>query len=201
MSNQATAFVPLTSAIGVLSRVSRAFVLGAAGLLGACASVAEREPIPLVGAVDLDRFMGDWYVIAHIPTWPERKAYNAIESYQRGEGERIVTRYRQRSGSFDAEVQWFHPTGFVRPGHAGALWGMQFVWPIKAEYRIVGLAEDYSWTVVGRNQRDYAWIMARTPEMDPALYASLVAQLAAWGYDLSALRQVPQRWPEPVSPE
>ena len=36
------------------------------------------RPVP---QVDLQRFMGDWYVIGNIPTRPERNAYNAVESY------------------------------------------------------------------------------------------------------------------------
>ena len=32
--------------------------------------------------VDVDRFMGDWYVIANIPTFAEKGAHNAVESYR-----------------------------------------------------------------------------------------------------------------------
>ena len=32
------------------------------------------KPMPVVEYVDLDRFMGDWYVIATIPTFLERDA-------------------------------------------------------------------------------------------------------------------------------
>ena len=52
------------------------------------------------------------------------------------------------------------PRGFVRDTETNARWGMQFVWPIKADYRIVWLADDYSQTVVARQKRDYLWIMA-----------------------------------------
>ena len=40
------------------------------------------KPIQTVGSVDLKRFMGDWYVIASIPTFIETDAYNAVESYK-----------------------------------------------------------------------------------------------------------------------
>ena len=41
-----------------------------------------RPPIPVVAHVDLERFMGDWYVIANIPTFVEKGAHNAVESYR-----------------------------------------------------------------------------------------------------------------------
>jgi apolipoprotein D and lipocalin family protein len=44
---------------------------------------------------------------------------------------------------------------------SNAVWGMQFIWPFKAEYRIIFLSEDYSRTVIGRSKRDYVWIMAQ----------------------------------------
>ena len=37
--------------------------------------------MPTVAKVDLPRFMGDWYVIANIPTFIEKGAHNAVESY------------------------------------------------------------------------------------------------------------------------
>jgi len=49
-------------------------------LLSACASMP-KDPIKTVPAVDLPRFMGPWYVIASIPTFLEKGAHNAVESY------------------------------------------------------------------------------------------------------------------------
>ncbi|MGB5735066.1 MAG: lipocalin family protein, partial [Thiohalocapsa sp.] len=34
-----------------------------------------------VAKVDLERFMGDWYVVANIPTFVEKGAHNPVESY------------------------------------------------------------------------------------------------------------------------
>ncbi|MGD8385292.1 MAG: lipocalin family protein, partial [Lysobacterales bacterium] len=83
--------------------------------------------------------------------------------------------------------------GFVRD-ETNAIWGMQFVWPVKADYRIVYLDEDYSVTVIGRNRRDYVWIMARQPRISEQRYAAIVEKIGAMGYDLSELQKVPQQW-------
>jgi apolipoprotein D and lipocalin family protein len=170
-------------------------VLGAAlsalGLLGACSASA---PLPTVAHVDLERFMGDWYVIANIPTFIERGAHNAVESYALNPDGTIATTFSFRAGGFDGALKQYHPTGYVEDDGSNAIWGMQFIWPIKAEYLIVSLDADYTQTVVARNQRDYVWIMARTPTMPEADYQRLVAQLGAWGYDAGAIQRVPQRW-------
>lgn len=149
-----------------------------------------------VASVDLQRFMGDWYVIANIPSFPEREAYNAIETYElKADGE-IKTTFRFRKGSFDAPVKVMHPVGRVVPGTKNAVWDMQVFWPIKAEYVIVGLNNDYSQTIIGRSKRDYAWVMARTPIISEQDYQAALVKLKTLGYSLDKLRKVPQQWPE-----
>ena len=168
--------------------------IGIGLVLSACASTP--PTIPPVANVDLQRFMGDWYVIAHIPSLPEREAFNAIESYRLDDEGRIRTTFRFRKGSFDAPLKTMEPVGRVVPGTNNAVWDMQFVWPIQAEFVIVDLSADYSQTVIGRSKRDYLWIMARTPSIAEADYAALVEKAKALGYDTGKLRKVPQQWPE-----
>ncbi|MGJ7615663.1 MULTISPECIES: lipocalin family protein [unclassified Variovorax] len=175
---------PLHMALGVL----------AAFLMTGCA--VSPPTITPVKQVDLQRFMGDWYVIGNIPTRPERNAFNAVESYSLKPDGSIDTRFRYREGGFDGPLKTMNPTGTVVPGTANAVWGMQFIWPIKAEYVIVDIDRDYQLTIVGRSDRDYAWIMARTPTIPEPRYQAAVTQLKTLGYSVDNLRRVPQQWPE-----
>ena len=159
-------------------------------ILSGCASQKMNE-IPLVKQVDLPNFMGDWYVIAVIPTMIETEAYNAIENYKLNADGTVATTFTFNKGSLTGAAKKYEPKGFVRPNTGNALWGMQFVWPIKAEYRIVYLDENYQRTIIARNARDYVWIMARTPQMSDAEYQTLVNLVKGWGYDISKLRKVP----------
>ena len=168
----------------------RALVL----VLLALAGCATPSPMPTVERVDLARFMGDWYVIASIPTFIERGAHNAVESYRLEDDGSIATTFTFRAGSFDGETRRYTPRGFVLDRASNALWGMQFVWPIKADYRIVHLAPDYSQTVIARQKRDYVWIMARTPAIAEADYQRLLGVVASLGYDPARVQKVPQRW-------
>jgi apolipoprotein D and lipocalin family protein len=71
---------------------------------------------------------------------------------------------------------------------------MQFIWPIKADYRIIYLDEAYKVTVIGRNKRDYVWIMAREPQIPAQDYAGLLDMLETVGYDRGKIQAVPQKW-------
>lgn len=163
-----------------------------ANILTACATNS-MPSIATVPQVDLPKFMGDWYVIAAIPTAIETEAYNAIESYKVEADGSIATTFTFNKGSYDGKLKTYQPRGFVIENTGNAVWGMQFVWPIKAEYRIAYLDPSYTQTVIARNARDYVWIMARSPKISNADYAKLTALVAKLGYDTKKLRKVPHQ--------
>ena len=162
--------------------------------LSACSSL-EKAPMQTVPQVDLQRFMGDWYVIANIPTFIEKGAHNAVESYALNGDGTVATTFRFRKGAFEGPEKVYHPKGFVIPGTGNARWGMQFIWPFKGDFRIIWLEPDYSVTVIGREKRDYVWIMAREPQIPDEKYAEILDFLGGIGYDPAQVQRVPQRWP------
>jgi apolipoprotein D and lipocalin family protein len=163
-------------------------------LMNSCSSL---PPIKTVNYVDLERFMGDWYVIACIPTLIEQDIYNAVESYQLNQDGTIQTTFTFKKGGFDGKPKKYEPKGFVVPNTGNALWGMQFIWPIKAEYRIVELDQDYQNTIIARNARDYVWLMSRQPKISDDQYNRYVLKINEMGYDVSKLVKVPQYSDQP----
>jgi len=160
-------------------------------LTSACAPI---EPLDTVKYVDLDRFMGDWYVIASIPTFIETDAYNAVESYRIDDDGTIDTVFSFREGGFEGDLKRYNPRGFVRNTETNAEWGMQFIWPITADYRVIYLHPEYRTTVIGRNKRDYVWVMAREASIALAEFDAMVRLIGELGYDTRKLRKVPQQW-------
>ena len=175
-----------------------AVVLGlvaAAVVLAACSSMTaskEKPALAMAPNVDLPRFMGDWYVIASIPTYFERGAHNAVESYRLDSDGVVDIRFAYRADGFDGAAKEMTSRGFVQTA-SNAVWGVQFVWPMKADYRISYVSDDYGLTVITREKRDYVWIMARTPTISEAAYQRMVGFVAEQGYDMSKLQRVPQR--------
>ena len=161
-------------------------------LIGACSS-QNLPPIKPVAEVNLNEFMGYWYVIACIPTFIETEAYNAIESYQLKKDGSINTTFVFNEGRFNGPKKRYNPHGFVVKNTSNAVWGMQFIWPFKAEYIIAYLDKDYTSTIIARNARDYVWIMARTPVISDSQYQELTTAVANLGYDVSKVRKVPQQ--------
>ena len=152
-------------------------------------------PLRSVDYVDLERFMGRWYVIACIPTLIERNIFNAVETYRLNKNGTIATTFAFQKGGFDGPRREFHPRGFVQDKDTNAIWGMQFFWPLKADYRIIHVDSNYTNTIIGRKKRDYVWVMSREPKLDSTTYQTLVNKIAAAGYDIDDLILIPQRWP------
>ena len=162
-------------------------------LLSACSSY---PPMKTVEYVNLDRFMGDWYVIANIPTFIEKGAFNAVETYRPGKNGTIETTFRFRKGGFDGPVKKYEPTGYIQDTKSNALWGMQFIWPIKADYRITYIDQNYNNVLIARKARDYVWLMSRQPEMSDKDYQRFTGMISELGYDVAELERIPQQWPE-----
>lgn len=167
--------------------MKRLLVLANTLLLAACQQVRPLQP---VSEFELQRFMGEWYVIAHIPTWPERNATQAIEHYSLAEDGSVDTVFTFIPEG-ESELKRMTATGFPDAASNNAVWGMQFLWPIKADYRVAYIDDDYSLTIVARNKRDYLWIMAREPHIAQSTLEDLIRRSEELGYDMSRLRMIP----------
>lgn len=176
------------------SKIPVVFALISALVLAGYAQAA--QPIQPVQGVDLQRYMGRWYLIASIPSRAERGGHNAVETYRLEPDGSICTWFRLRTGSFDAPVKLIHSTATVVPGTGNAEWSVHLYWLLRLQYLVGWVSPDYSQVMVVRDARDYLWYMARTPEVSDADYQAMLARAKAMGYDTYKIKKVPQRWPE-----
>lgn len=162
--------------------------------LNGCAEAV--EPIKPVEHLDLSRYMGRWYVIGIIPTRLERDSHNPVETYTLDRKGNVCTWYRYRPGSFNEPVKLVRSTGLVVPDTGNAEWKVRFFGPLKAQYKVGWIADDYSQVLVVRDARDYLWYMARTPSVPESDYKAMLARVEALGYDARKVERAPQQWPE-----
>ena len=112
-------------------------------LMSSC-STSHRSPVKTVDYVDINRFMGKWYVIANIPTFIEKGAYNAIETYTwNDEEDRIDVDFKFNLDSFDGKEKSYPQKAFIYNKKTYAEWRIQPFWPLKFAYLITDLASDY----------------------------------------------------------
>ncbi|MEZ0393147.1 MAG: lipocalin family protein [Pseudobdellovibrionaceae bacterium] len=156
-----------------------------------------KKSSPRATYVDLDQFMGDWYLIAHLPTPFELDANNAIESFRWNEKDQhIDIDFHFYQGNPEGKKKSYLQKAWILDHSTNAEWRVHFFWPFRFSYLILDLAPDYTWALVGTGSKNFVWILARKPHLDEDIYTDLVTKLEVRGYDISRLRKVPQIWGE-----
>jgi apolipoprotein D and lipocalin family protein len=167
-------------------------------LLGTTYSLANddntKRPLEVVPSVDLNRYVGTWYEIARLPNSFQKKCVGDVTANYTllDDGTvKVVNRCRKENGEMtEAEGKARRPSKDAPSSKLevrfapGWLSWLPFVW---ANYWIVDLADDYSYAVVGEPNREYLWILSRTPKMDETVYERILERMKAKGYDTAAL--------------
>ena len=87
--------------------------------------------------VDLPRFMGDWYVFAHIPYSLEKGKVGTLDRYALRPDGRIQNSYLFRRGSLDAPLEEWKGVAWVKDEKTNAEWRVQFVWPFRVPFLVI----------------------------------------------------------------
>jgi apolipoprotein D and lipocalin family protein len=149
--------------------------------------------VTTVDRVDLDRYTGQWYEIARFPNRFQRQCVGDVRAtYTKRPDGRIdvVNQCRTENGETDqargiARVVDEQTQAKLKVRFAPAFLSfLPFVW---GDYWIVGLADDYSWATVGSPDREYLWILSRTPKLSAEAFEQARGRAAANGFDVGRL--------------
>jgi apolipoprotein D and lipocalin family protein len=172
---------------------ARLGLLAAVWLLTGCALVPalkpKAAPPPVMEKVDLDRYLGQWYVVANIPYFAESGRVAPRVEYSKREDGRINDWYYSKA-NFDAPETLMKGVAWVPNPAETAKLKVQFFWPITADYLIHYVDENYQVALVGHPSRDYAWVFSRKAEIDEATYNALLKRFAGLGYDTQRILKI-----------
>jgi apolipoprotein D and lipocalin family protein len=134
-----------------------------------------------------DRYLGKWYEIARLDHRFERGLSDVTATYtRRPDGSIAVV----NKGWDDQKERWRTATGTARfrgDESVGSL-KVSFSWIASGGYHVIALdRENYEWAMVAGPTRDYLWILARQPRLDPQIQAALVEQAAEAGFKTEEL--------------
>jgi apolipoprotein D and lipocalin family protein len=158
-------------------------------LVAGCRSNHSRAMPDLAESVDLERFMGTWYVHGYSPTFLDRNAHDATEHYELRADGKIATTYRFRAGPEGAWKE-YHPVGRVVEGTNNAEWRMRFFAIISQPYLVLHVDAAHTETIIGHPNRKLMWIMTRSPTVAEADYDRLVGILRRNDFEVDRLERV-----------
>lgn len=161
-----------------------------AGITG-CAQTRVPKGLQPVSGFDVDRYMGTWYEIARLDHPFERGLTDISAEYART-GNKVSVINRGFNPEKNVNEVARGRAKFIGPPDVASL-KVSFFGPFYGGYHVIALdKENYSYAMVAGPNREYLWILSRTPQMDEATYQSLVAQASAMGFDTSGLIVVDQ---------
>ncbi|MES2458086.1 MAG: lipocalin family protein [Bacteroidota bacterium] len=139
-----------------------------------------------VTSIDLKKYAGTWYSLYSIPTVFDKGSRETITKYTMNKSGYydVVTTYKKPS---DETVHSITSKIFPNENRSMAKMKCQFIWPIKVDYWVIELADDYSYVVVGHPDHKFLFIMSRTPKMNKKTYEGILGRCRDKGYDVDKL--------------
>jgi len=154
----------------------------------------DSQPLQTVQNVDLSKYVGRWYDIASYPAFFQKGCRCTTADYELVPDKdyiRVVNRcIRFKNGRSKLTVA--EAKAFPVKGKPDAWLKVQFFWPFRGDYLIIGLADDYSWAIVGHPKRKYLWILSREAFMPTHTYNNILKIIRDKGYDINRLVKTPQ---------
>jgi apolipoprotein D and lipocalin family protein len=150
----------------------------------------EYNALDVVPHVELEKYLGKWYEIAHLPA-----------KFQDGCSETTATYTLSKNGSISVlnecrrkgKVTQAKGKAKVVDKNSNAKLKVTFFWPFYGDYWIIKLGNDYDYAVVGTPNRKYLWILSRIPQMDDKLYSQLIEYVKSEGFDVNKLIKTLQK--------
>ena len=142
--------------------------------------------------MDVERYAGKWYEIAHYPNRLQRDcAADATSTYTpRPDGKiGVLNECRTEEGRVKSMRATARPVSENGPN---TKLKVTLFWPFSGQYWIIGLDPDYRWAVVGDPERKYLWVFNREPQMAEGEYARALEAARAQGFDLGRLTKTAQ---------
>lgn len=153
---------------------------------------AQAQKVQTVPHVDLEKYAGKWYEIASFPQRFQKGCQYTTATYTLSDKGYVIVENQCKKDGKEGKATGIKGKAFVVKNSGNAKLKVQFFWPFRGKYWIIGLADDYSYAVVSHPKKKNLWILSRTPQMNNELYEQILSRLRKKGFDLSKMEKTVQ---------
>ena len=163
----------------ILSVVLSLFII-----ISACSTAPAKRDLPAlktVSQVDITRYLGEWHEIARYPNRFQKGCRASTARYsllKNGEIEVVNSCRNEQDGS----IRQARGRAWVVDTTSNARLKVSFFWPFRGDYWIIELGSNYEYAVIGTPDRNYFWILSRSPQMSDELYAQILQRAEQQGF-------------------
>lgn len=159
----------------------------------------ENQAVKTIPSLDVSRYLGTWYEIAKFPNWFQKKCISNTKAVYtaKPDGNLRVLNSCKTVGGETSEAE-----GLARQIGAkdspklevrfAPEW-LSFLPMVWGDYWVIDLDPQYQLAVVSDPSREYLWVLSRTPQLDPKVYADLLQRLQQQHFDIQKLELTSQK--------
>ncbi|EKN3570980.1 outer membrane lipoprotein Blc [Yersinia enterocolitica] len=152
-----------------------------ATLLSVACGVTPPKDVKIVDNFQLPRYLGTWYEIARLDHSFERGLNNVTANYSPRDdgGVKVINR-----GYNAKKQQWQESIGkayFIGSPQQASL-KVSFFGPFYGGYNVIDLDDEYQHALIAGPNREYLWILSRTPTIDNQTRDRLVSVAQHYGF-------------------
>jgi len=184
------------------SRASLFSILGALLIgLGSSQAIAQQgdQAVKTIASLDVPRYLGTWYEIAKFPNWFQKKCVSNTKAAYTAKPDgniRVLNSCKTASGETSEAEGLARQIGAKDSPKLEVRFApewLSFLPLVWGDYWVIDLDSQYQVAAISDPKREYLWVLSRTPQLDPKVYADLLQRLKQQQFDIQKLELTSQK--------
>lgn len=184
---------------------SRASLISILGLLiidfGSSQVMAQQgdQSVKTIASLDVPRYLGTWYEIAKFPNWFQKKCVSNTKAVYTAKSDgnlQVLNSCKTASGEISEAEGLARQIGAKDSPKLEVRFApewLSFLPMVWGDYWVIDLDSQYQVAAVSDPRREYLWVLSRTPQIDPKVYADLLQRLKQQQFDIQKLELTSQK--------
>ena len=169
--------------------------------LGSSQALAQQgdQGVKTIATLDVPRFLGTWYEIAKFPNWFQKKCVSNTEAIYSAKPDgnlRVLNSCKTAAGETSEAEGLARQIGNKDSPKLEVRFApewLSFLPLVWGDYWVIDLDPQYQLAAVSDPRREYLWVLSRTLQIDPKVYADLLQRLKQQQFDIQKLEITPQK--------
>ena len=184
------------------SRISLLPILGMLLIsLGSSQVLAQQgdQAVKTIASLDVARYLGAWYEIAKFPNWFQKKCVSNTKAVYTAKPDgnlRVLNSCKTADGETSEAEGLARQIGAKDSPKLEVRFApewLSFLPLVWGDYWVIDLDSQYQVAAVSDPRREYLWVLSRTPQLDPKVYADLLQRLKQQQFDIQKLELTSQK--------
>ncbi|MBU3598324.1 lipocalin family protein [Polynucleobacter bastaniensis] len=157
------------------------------------------QPVRTIATLEVPRYLGTWYEIAKFPNWFQKKCVSntkAVYSAKSDGNLRVLNSCKTAGGDISEAEGLARQIGSKDSPKLEVRFApewLSFLPLVWGDYWVIDIDSQYQLAAVSDPRREYLWVLSRTPQLDPKVYADLLQRLKQQQFDIQKLEVTSQK--------